>query len=101
MNKEKVLHLLGLCMRARMLVLGEENVMNSLKQKKYNLVFLASDAGENIKKKVKDKANTYNAELVDQFSSKELSKAIGKENRKVILVQDKGFINTFNKYFSS
>ena len=43
----------------------------------------------------------YDALLVDEFTTIELSKAIGKDNRKVILVSDKGFINKFNEYINS
>lgn len=88
-------------MRARMLVLGEEFVLSNMKNKKHNLVFIASDAGENIKKKVKDKTITYNALLIDYFTTDELSNAIGKKNRKIILVQDKGFIDSFKKHMDS
>lgn len=101
MNKTKILNLLGLCARARMITLGEDVVLGSLKHATHKLIFLASDAGNNIKKKVSDKALSFNATLIDTFTTDELSKAIGKENRKLILITDKGFIQKFKEYLES
>ncbi len=101
MNKQKILNLLGLAQRARKLTLGEEFVLKEIIKKQDNLVFLASDAGENIKNKMIKKTNYYNVILIDLFTTSELSKAIGKENRKVILVSDKGFNNKFKEYLNS
>lgn len=97
----KVLNLLGLAARARMITLGEEFVLKSLPKNTHNLVFLASDAGKNISGKIINKTNTYGALLINSFTSDELSKAIGKENRKVILVSDKGFVDKFKEYLES
>lgn len=101
MNKQKILNLLGLAQRARKVVLGEEFVLKGLSKNEHNIVFLASDAGENIKNKILKKTDYYSAFLIDDFSTEELSKAIGKNNRKVILVSDKGFINKFIEYIKS
>ncbi len=101
MNKQKIFNLLGLAFRARKLQLGEGMVLNGLSSNEFNLVFLASDAGENIKDKIVKKTEYYKVVLIDCFSSDELSKAIGKENRKVILVSDKGFIDKFIEYLDS
>lgn len=97
----KTLNLLGLAARARMIILGEEFVLKTLPKGPNNLVFLASDAGNNISAKIINKTNTYGALIVNSFTTDELSKAIGKENRKVILVTDKGFIDKFKEYLNS
>ena len=101
MNNQKILNLLGLAQRARKVTLGEEFVLKELSKDQSNLVFLASDAGENIKNKIIKKTNYYSVNLINTFTTIELSKAIGKENRKVILVSDKGFINKFTEYLDS
>ena len=88
-------------MRARKVMLGEEIVLKGLSRNKHNLVFLASDAGENIKNKIIKKTEYYGAQVIDCLSTIELSNAIGKENRKVILVSDKGFIDKFIEYMNS
>ena len=100
MNKEKTLNLLGLATRARKVIVGEGFVLKGIKEPNA-IIFLASDAGENIKKKINDKANTYNKLVITDFDSDELSNAIGKENRKVVLVTDKGFIKKFTEYINS
>lgn len=100
MNRQKILNLLGLAQRARKLTLGEEFVLKGL-TKEHSLVFLASDAGENIKNKILKKTDYYSVFLIDSFDSNELSKAIGKENRRVILVSDKGFTKKFKEYLNS
>ena len=101
MNNQRILNLLGLATRARKIILGEEFVLKGISRNEHNLVFLASDAGDNIKNKIINKTDYYSAHLIDTFTSDELSKAIGKENRKVILVSDKGFIDKFIEYINS
>ena len=101
MDKEKMIQLLGLAQRARKTILGEGMIIEKMKHTTNSFVFLASDAGSNITKKIQDKSNTYQHILVTDFTSKEISKAIGKENRKVVLIIDKGFIDKFNEYVNS
>ncbi|MCF7923903.1 MAG: YlxQ-related RNA-binding protein [Candidatus Izimaplasma sp.] len=89
--KTKILSILGLCKRANRLVSGEGFALEKIKSNKAKLVFLASDAGVNTTKRIKDKSSFYNVFVIDSFSTDELSKAIGKNNRKVIVVTDSGF----------
>lgn len=91
MNKTKILSLLGLCQRANRLVSGEDMSLTLIKKNQAKLVFLASDAGPNTRKRVTDKSKTYKARLIDVLSTDELSDAIGKTNRKVMVVKDAGF----------
>jgi len=91
MNKDQVLNLLGLCQKAQKLVSGESFSLEKIKGKAAKLVFLASDAGVNTNKRVRDKSLFYNVEVIDSFTTEELSRAIGKNNRKVIAITDKRF----------
>ncbi|MGD9963732.1 MAG: YlxQ-related RNA-binding protein [Candidatus Izemoplasmatales bacterium] len=91
MNKEKTLSFLGLCQKAKKLVSGEAFSLEKIKNKEAQLVFLASDAGVNTTKRIKDKSLFYEIEVIEDFTTEELSKAIGKNNRKVIAILDKGF----------
>lgn len=91
MNKSKILSLLGLCQRARLLTSGEEMSLERIKNKGAKLVFLASDAGFNTQKRIRDKSSFYEVPIIDSFTSEELSQAIGKSNRKVLVVKDSGF----------
>ena len=86
------LSLLGLALRAGFIIDGEERVLKAIPHIKPILIFLAKDAGENIKKKVHDKVQSFNAHLIEHYTSDELSHAIGKINRKVLALTDKGFI---------
>lgn len=98
--KNKILNLLGLATRARKVILGEEFVLKQMKNTNLN-VFLASDAGENITKKIINKAYTFNCTVINQFTTDELSKAIGKENRKVMIIDDRGFNKKITEYLNS
>ena len=88
----KILNNLGLCMRAGGLISGEEFVTEGIANKSVKLVFLAHDASDNAKKLINDKAKYYNVEVNEDYSSAELSQAIGKFNRKVIGITDARFV---------
>lgn len=92
---DKILNNLGLCQRANGLLSGEENIFSSLNKIKF--IFLANDASENVKKRVRDKAKYYQIELDESYSSMELSHAIGKENRMVIGITNPGFLKILKK----
>ena len=97
----KTLNLLGLAARARKITLGADFVIKMISKSSHNLVFLASDAGKNITEKIINKTDTYGGKIIRSYTTDELSKAIGKENRNVILVTDKGFIDKFIEYINS
>lgn len=100
-NNKKILNLLGLATRARRVVLGQEFVLKELAKTPNTVVFLASDSGDNIKKKVNDKTKIYDFTLITLFTAEELSKAMGKENRRLVLVNDRGFNKKFREYLNS
>ena len=89
-NKTKILNLLGLAMRAGKLVTGEELTLKDIRANKAKFVFVAQDASENTRKKIKDKSSYYNVPVSELFSQFELSQAIGRP-RMVIGVTDAGF----------
>ncbi|VEU82673.1 L7Ae/L30e/S12e/Gadd45 family ribosomal protein [Acholeplasma hippikon] len=82
---------LGLAYRAKKIILGTDYVVEAMRHGELSLILLASDAGENTKKKISDKAKTYQVEVNDRHSTEELSSAIGKQNVKVVGIKDKGF----------
>lgn len=94
---DKILNNLGLCQRARGLISGEENVLSELPSNKVCYIFLANDASQNTKKRVKDKAKYYQIEVDENYTSLELSHAIGKENRMVIGIIQSGFLKILKK----
>ncbi len=91
MIRNRVLQNLGLCKKAKKLVSGEEFVLEQIKSNKAYIVFLANDAGKNTTKRITDKSSFYEVRLSTDFSTDELNKAIGTENRKVIAITDKNF----------
>ncbi|MGM9971780.1 MAG: ribosomal L7Ae/L30e/S12e/Gadd45 family protein [Anaeroplasmataceae bacterium] len=95
MNKK--LNDIGLCARARGIILGEELVLEAVRKGKVYLIFLANDAGQVAQKCITDKAKYYNVPVDNSFSTIELSNAIGKENRKVIGITNKGFAKILQK----
>ncbi len=100
-NNFKVLSLLGLANRARLVVIGEDLVLGACKKHPGNLVFLASDAGDNIRKKMVDKSNSFDLTLVQTIASDDLSKALGKQHVKVVLVKDEGFSKRMKELLNS
>ncbi len=100
MNKEEqLLNLLGLAQRAGKLVSGEDLVIKSIQSNQAQLVFLAQDAGPNLRKTIEDKSRYYKKTVVDQFSTQELSLAIGRQ-RKVLSVVDSGFAKKMRSIMS-
>lgn len=55
------------------------------------LTVVAQDAGPNTKKKYRDKCRSYNVPIVEGFSKEELGKALGKIERAVVVIVNKGF----------
>ena len=89
-NDQKALNMLGLAMRAGKLVTGEEMTIQDIRRQKSKLVFVASDASENTRKKIQDKSSHYEVTCLESFTHEELSQAIGKA-RMVIGINDQGF----------
>lgn len=98
MKVDARLSLLGLARRARCTIDGEGQVLEALKRNQPTVVFLASDAGDNIQKKLHDKTHRADVLLIDEFDTDTLSKAIGKTNRKAVAIIDAGFVEALKKY---
>ena len=98
MKADPRLGLLGIARRAGCVIDGEGQVLDALKQNKPTMVFLASDAGENIQKKLYDKTRRAEVILITDFDTDTLSAAIGKINRKALAIIDPGFVKALKKY---
>lgn len=81
---------LGLASRARKIVTGEI-LIKKIRANEVYFVIIANDASDNAKKKLTDKCTSYNVEYVITSNISELSKAIGKNNRVAIGIEDAGF----------
>ena len=98
MKQDKTLNLLGLAVRARKVQSGESTVLSIISKYPNSVIFLASDAGGNITKKIQDKANTYHCTIIHRYSKDDLSKAMGQPHRTLALCTDQGFNKTFKEY---
>lgn len=87
------LNLLGLAYRARKISTGEQSIIKDIQSKRAKLVLIATDIGEQTKKKITDKCHSYNIpyEIVDNRDI--LGNAIGKSSRVAVAILDDGFAN--------
>ncbi|MDQ0427765.1 MULTISPECIES: YlxQ family RNA-binding protein [Caryophanaceae] len=99
MTKQKILQLLGLATRARMTISGEEMTVNEVRKGKAKLVIVSEDASDNTSKKLHDKCKSYGVDVHVFASRFELGHAIGKEERVVIAITDKGFAKKITSLF--
>lgn len=97
MLNNKIYNLLGLAMRARQLVTGEELVLADIKKGKCKLVIIAEDASASTTKKIEDKCKSYHIELVKLGTRYELGYAIGKATRVIIGVNNSGFAKSIRQ----
>lgn len=88
---------LGLAQVAGKVKSGTDFTVEAIRTKQAKLVFLASDASDNTKKRVLDKARFYDVQVLEIFDTATLSKAVGKNNIKALAVIDQGFANMFKK----
>lgn len=94
----KVLNLLGLARRAKKLIMGTDSLLSVLPSKKIKLIFVASDASSATKDKIDKKAYFYNVSVVTNYSTEELSKALGVGSIKIIGIIDDGFAKSMKEY---
>ena len=83
-NRDKVLSLIGLAMKAGRCTSGEMMTENETKAGNAKLVIVASDASENTKKKFRDMCKFYR-------DKDTLGHAMGKEFRASLAILDEGF----------
>lgn len=93
---DKIYNLIGLAMRAKKIISGEE-LMDAIRKKKVSLVLVSNDASENTKKKYSDKCRFYEIDMITIDDSNRLNQAIGKSNRMAIGIKDEGFKKSIMK----
>ncbi|MFC5712109.1 YlxQ family RNA-binding protein [Thalassorhabdus alkalitolerans] len=82
---------LGLAVRAGKVLSGEEIVLKELRKKTVYLVLVSDDASPNTRKKVQDKCTFYQIPWRTAGSRDQLGQAMGKEQRVIAGIGDKGF----------
>jgi ribosomal protein L7Ae-like RNA K-turn-binding protein len=86
-----MINTIGLAYRARKVVVGTDITLTAMRNGKVVLLLLATDASHTTKKKVYDKAKTYQVEVLEELSSYDISAGLGKVDIKVIGITDRGF----------
>ncbi|WP_027726017.1 YlxQ family RNA-binding protein [Tuberibacillus calidus] len=90
-NNKSWTALLGLAYRARKVVTGEETVIQAIRRGQAKLVLLSDDASNRTMKTVTDKCQYYGVPYIVCSDRKTLGQAIGKAERVVIAITDRGF----------
>lgn len=96
----KVYGMLGISAKAGKVVAGTDIVLENMKKKKVNLVIVAEDASDKTKKEMTFKCNQYNVDIVFFGDIDTNSKAIGKSNKAIIGILDKGLATSIRKLIS-
>lgn len=87
----KYLNMLGLAYRARKLSTGEQAIIKDIQAKRAKLVLIANDIGQQTKKKLTDKCDTYDVPFKIVDDRETIAKAIGKSARVAVAILDDGF----------
>ncbi|MBD3948866.1 ribosomal L7Ae/L30e/S12e/Gadd45 family protein [Tuanshanicoccus lijuaniae] len=95
--EQKKLNLLGLAMRARQLVSGDELVEKAVKNGSVKLVVCAKDASVATLERYSGFCQRNNIPLNTEFTRDEISHAVGK-SRTIVGLTNHGMIKTFLGY---
>ena len=79
----KILGYIGLALRGKFVLLGEDNLK---KLKKGHIIFLASDASENLKEKVSYIASLKGVDVVSLFNKDTLGQLLNKNQVAILVV---------------
>ena len=97
MSHSKALSMIGLATKAGKVASGEFSTEKEVKSARAYLVIVAGDASENTKKKFRNMCSFYEVPIFF-FSDKEsLGRAMGKEYRACLAVQDENFAKAIMK----
>ena len=96
--KEKLLGMLGLCIRARRAVCGTVNVCEALKARKAVLVVTASDNSAATEKRLFDRASFYGVKIIKtNLTSAEIGAATGKSLVAAMAISDEQMASAVEK----
>lgn len=97
MKNNKTLSLVGLATKAGKTVSGEFSTEKAVKSGKGFVVLVAEDASENTKKKFRNMCTFYEVPIYFLSDKESLGRAIGKEFRASLAVQDQNFAKAIIK----
>lgn len=94
MEDKKLNSLIGLCQRAGKIASGGFLALSEVRANKSKLIIIAEDASDNTKKRFFDKCKYYKVPIYEYGNMDMLGHIIGKGDRTVISISDKGFALT-------
>ncbi|RYM07147.1 YlxQ family RNA-binding protein [Sporolactobacillus sp. THM7-7] len=90
-NNNQWQSLLGLAQRAGKVVSGEETVLRTIRENKARAVIMSQDASDRTKKTITNKCRYYRVPLLGVPDRVSLGRSIGRGERVLIAVTDRGF----------
>lgn len=96
-NRDKILSLIGLAVKAGRCSSGEVMTESETKSGKAKLVIVARDASDNTKKKFRDMCKFYRVPICFYGDKDTLGHAMGKEFRASLAILDEGFADGIQK----
>ena len=88
MKNSKILGLIGLAARARKVSFGADSVELEAQKNKVYLLILAQDSSSRTKEKFQKISEKYNVPIIITQTIEDLSKAIGKNNKAILGIED-------------
>jgi ribosomal protein L7Ae-like RNA K-turn-binding protein len=88
-QRQKVMRLLGLGVRARGVIVGVKQVREAARSNKVHFAIVASDASENSREKIAPLLNARRVRFIEVPSAVELGAAVGREQTTVIGIVDR------------
>ena len=96
-SKQKVLNMIGLATRAGKVKSGEFSTEKSVKSGRARLVIVAEDASENTRKMSENMCRYHHVSVSFFGSKEELGRAMGKEMRASLAVEDQNLAQAIGK----
>ena len=96
-NNQKISGLIGLATKAGKIVAGTEACLQEIEKKSIKLIILATDAAERTKRTFREKCKDSSIEIYEGLTIEELSNSIGRANKAIVGIKDKGFAQAINK----
>jgi len=90
MTTDRTLGRIGLAMRAGKIVTGEDGVLEAIRTGTACLVVMSADASARTRKVIEDKCRSGAVPLLTGYSRYELGAAVGKPERVLLAVTDRG-----------
>ncbi|WP_163536835.1 YlxQ family RNA-binding protein [Gracilibacillus sp. YIM 98692] len=90
-NNQSYLNILGIANRAGKCTFGESLIIKEIQAKRSKLVLIASDIGDQTKKKLTDKCHYYQIPYFFVDDRDTLSHAVGKSGRVAVSINETGF----------